>query len=41
MAVKLHRCRSQWVKLSGHPLAIRDGRLDEMHDKTPAAGTTP
>jgi hypothetical protein len=96
VAVKLHRCKNQWVKLSGHPCwrvekalidagieyarvpggwpghpdyladktgvakypaiefddgtwyrdesknmaaAIRDGRLDEMHGKTPAAGT--
>ena len=96
MAVKLHRCKNQWVKLPGHPCwrvekalidagveyervpggwpghpdylvektgvdkypaiefddgmwyrdesknmaaAIRDGRLDEMHGKTPAAGT--
>jgi hypothetical protein len=98
MAVKLHRCKNQWVKFSGHPCwrvetalidagveyervpggwpghpdylpektgvnkypaiefddgtwyrdesknmaaAIRDGRLDEMHGKTPAAGTSP
>ena len=98
MAVKLHRCKNQWVKLPGHPCwrvekalidagveyervpggwpghpdylvektgvdkypaiefddgtwyrdesknmaaVIRDGRLDEMHGKTPAAGTTP
>ena len=99
MAVKLHRCKNQWVKFPGHPCwrvekalidagveyervpgrvagkrpdyssrrrastsipaiefddgtwyrdeskkmaaAIRDGRLDEMHGKTPAAGTTP
>jgi hypothetical protein len=98
MAVKLHRCRNQWVKLPGHPCwrvekalietgveyerlpgswpkrsdllreqtgvdkypaiefddgtwyrdeskemasAIRAGRLDELHGKTPAAGTTP
>jgi hypothetical protein len=98
MAVKLHRCKNQWVKLGGHPCwrvekalidagveyervpgpwpghpenlpektgvdkypaiefedgtwyrdesknmaaAIRDGRLDEMHGKTPAAETTP
>ena len=98
MAVKLHRCKNQWVKLGGHPCwrvekalidagveyervpgqwpkhstvvldntgvdkypaiefddgtwyrddsknmaaAIREGRLDEMHGKTPAAGTAP
>lgn len=98
MAVKLHRCKNQWVKFPGHPCwrvekalidagvgyervpggwpghpdylaektgvdkypaiefddgtwyrdeskkmaaAIRDGRLDDMHGKTPAAGTTP
>ena len=98
MAVKLHRCKNQWVKLAGHPCwrvekalidadvayervpgrwpkrstlvadktgvdkypaiefddgtwyrddsknmaaAIREGRLDEMHGKTPAAGTVP
>ena len=98
MAVKLHRCKNQWVKFAGHPCwrvekalidagveyervpghgrsarsylvektgvdkypaiefddgtwyrdesknmaaAIREGRLDEMHGKTPAAGTTP
>jgi hypothetical protein len=96
VAVKLHRCKNQWVKFSGHPCwrvekalmdagvdyervpgpwpghpdglaektgvakypaiefddgtwyrdesknmaaAIREGRLDEMHGKTPAAGT--
>ena len=98
MAVKLHRCKNQWVKLGGHPCwrvekalidagieyervpgqwpkrstlvadktgvdkypaiefddgtwyrdesknmaaRIREGRLDEMHGKTPAAGTKP
>ena len=98
MAVKLYRCRNQWVKLSGHPCwrvekalidvgveyervpgswpkrsdllvektgvdkypaiefddgtwyrddskemaaAIRAGKLDELHGKTPAAETTP
>jgi hypothetical protein len=97
MAVKLHRCRNQWVKLPGHPCwrvekalidtgveyervrgswpkrsdlllektgvdkypavefddgtwyrdeskemaaAIRAGKLDELHGKTPAAETT-
>src|SRR5262249_11500233 len=96
MPVKLHRCKNQWVKFSGHPCwrvekalidagveyervpgswprrsallvektgvdkypaiefedarrdrdesknmaqAIRDGKLGEMHGKTPAAGT--
>jgi hypothetical protein len=98
VAVKLHRCKNQWVKLPGHPCwrvekalidqgveydrvpgpwpghpdylaektgvgkypaiefddgtwyrdesktmaaAIREGRLEEMHGKTPAAGTSP
>jgi hypothetical protein len=96
MPIKLHRCKNQWVKFSGHPCwrvekalldagveyervpgawpkrselmiektgvdkypaiefedgtwyrdesknmarAIRDGRLDQMHGKTPAAGS--